>query len=393
MGLATAWHLASRGASVRLLERFEAHHTRGASHGSTRNLNNAYDTDAYLDLFDEAVSLWRALETKSGAELLGLHGLVTHGATDVVAAAHDALRARGAAVERISADAATARWPGMRFAGDALVSAEAGIVHAARALDALEAGAARHGAIIARGERVLGIETLGATSGVRVTSAGPDGAVRSFVADHLTVTAGAWSRHLLDGLIDLPELTVTEEHPAHFAPRSSRLVWPSFNHMRDAASVPDAGPRREPSSGLGSGSASDARSASDAGSALDARPAPVYGMPSPGEGVKVGFHRVGEVVDPDARSFRATDAQRDALRRYVAEWFPGLDPESPAEISCTYTSTPSEHFVLDTVGPITVGAGFSGHGFKFTPAIGRVLADAATGTASPPAFFRLPAHR
>ncbi|MEJ6488157.1 FAD-dependent oxidoreductase [Leucobacter sp. USCH14] len=361
MGLAATWQLASRGASVRLLERFGAHHTRGASHGSTRNLNNAYAEAEYLDLFDEAVTLWRALEAESRTELLGLHGLVTHGDSDVVTAAHDALVARGAAVSLLSTDEASRRWAGMRFAGDALFSKEAGIVHAARALGALEAAAIRSGAIVERGERVLRIEPRADGSGVRVTARAADGSERELAADHVTVAAGAWTESLLGDLIDLPALVVTEEHPAHFAPRSASLAWPSFNHM-----LP---PELEAEFG-----------------------APVYGMPSPGEGIKVGFHKVGDVVDPDDRTFRASEAQRERLRRYVSEWFPGLDPDTPAEISCTYTSTVSGKFILDTVGPITVGAGFSGHGFKFTPAIGGVLADAATGRATPPEFFRLAAH-
>lgn len=361
MGLATTWHLAARGHQVRLLERFEPHHTRGASHGSTRNLNNAYDEPAYLDLFDEAVVLWRALEAESGRQLLGLHGLVTHGDAAIVASAHDALIARGAAVSLLSADDASDRWSGMRFAGDVLHSREAGIVHAARALTALEAGAIRHGAIVERGQRVLDIEPFADGSGARVRTEGPDG-VRELTADHVTVTAGAWTRSLLGTIVDLPALTVTEEHPAHFAPRSTRLVWPSFNHILPPEQ-------------------------------LAAYEGPVYGMPSPGEGVKVGFHAVGAVVDPDSRPFRASEVQRASLRRYVADWFPGLDPETPAEISCTYTSTESGRFILDTIGPITIGAGFSGHGFKFVPAIGRVLADAASGRQAPPEFFRLSAHR
>ncbi|UOQ56655.1 FAD-dependent oxidoreductase [Leucobacter allii] len=360
MGLAAAWQLAGRGARVLLLERFAPHHARGASHGSTRNLNNAYDEEHYLDLFDEAVGLWRGLESATGAELLGLHGLVTHGDGALVGAAHDALARRGASIALLSADAAATRWPGMRFQGEVLLSEDAGVVRAARALDALTDAARAAGARIEHGVRVHGLEP--GADGVRVIATGADGAVREILAGHATVTAGAWSDPLLAGLVELPELTVTEEHPAHFAPRDAGTVWPSFNHLLESDD-------------------------------LDAFDGNVYGMPSPGEGVKVGFHKVGAVVDPDDRPFRASEAQRAALRDYVADWFPGLVPESAEEISCTYTSTATGRFVLDTVGPITVGAGFSGHGFKFTPAIGRVLADAATGAARPPEPFRLAAHQ
>jgi sarcosine oxidase len=70
---------------------------------------------------------------------------------------------------------------------------------------------------------------------------------------------------------------------------------------------------------------------------------------------------------------------------------PGLDADTAAPISCTYTSTETEDFVLDRRGRIVVGAGFSGHGFKFTPAVGAVLADLALDeSARAAAPFRLP---
>ncbi|GGF22032.1 FAD-dependent oxidoreductase [Subtercola lobariae] len=81
-----------------------------------------------------------------------------------------------------------------------------------------------------------------------------------------------------------------------------------------------------------------------------------------------------------------------ALQRYAREWLPGVDPDAFTEISCTYTTTPDSNFVLDRVGAITVGAGFSGHGFTFTPAIGRVLADLVEGRPAP-ALFGLAADR
>ena len=98
-----------------------------------------------------------------------------------------------------------------------------------------------------------------------------------------------------------------------------------------------------------------------------------YGLLTPGEGVKVGFHGVGEEVDPDARRFEPV-RQRE-LAAYVREWFPGLDPGTATPISCTYTSTPDEAFVLDRRGRVVVGAGFSGQGFKFAPGVGATLAD------------------
>ncbi|TQL87088.1 FAD-dependent oxidoreductase [Microbacterium saperdae] len=332
MGLATAWELTRRGLRPVVLERFARGHHEGASHGATRNFNNAYDQDHYLDLLVRARAGWDALGEVDGAPLLRLHGLVTHGDVDV-AAVRQGLDARGIPAELISAADASRRWPGMRFEGDILWSSDAGVVRAADALRELERR------ILAAGGQVrwsTPVAHIGET---------PDGAVVELAdgtrlrADTVVVTAGAWTSRLLSRF-GLPALTVTEETPAHFQPRTD-ATWPSFNHYTDPALFP----------------------------------ATVYGMPTPGKGVKVGFHLVGDEVDPDARPHLPT--HQEALAAYVREWMPGLESESAAPISCTYTSTADGTFVLDRRGRVVVGAGFSGHGFKFATGIGAELADLA----------------
>jgi sarcosine oxidase len=65
-----------------------------------------------------------------------------------------------------------------------------------------------------------------------------------------------------------------------------------------------------------------------------------------------------------------------------------VDPSTGEAAPCLYTLTDNSDFVLDRVGAVTVAAGFSGHGFKFTPLIGRMVADLVTGDAMPPDRFR-----
>ena len=73
--------------------------------------------------------------------------------------------------------------------------------------------------------------------------------------------------------------------------------------------------------------------------------------------------------------------------RYLAE----LDLDTWTAAPCIYTMTPDEHFIVDrhpAHGNVFLAAGFSGHGFKFTPAIGKILADyAMTGTTPEPVGF------
>jgi len=364
MGLATAWQLARRGERPIVLERFDRGHHEGASHGDTRNYNNAYGDDDYLDLLALAREGWDALGVVEGEPLLRRHGLVSHGAGASLGSIDGAapgvlesiaakLEGRGIPAALLDAGEAAARWSGMRFEGTVLHSPDAGVARAAAALRELE-----RRTVAARGEvrwstRVRAIAPD--ADGVDVVT--DAGALR---ADVVVVTAGAWSASLLGGGtedlgIHLPRLRVTEETPAHFAARVAG-PWPSFNHF--------VAPGSQPSN--------------------------IYGMPTPGEGVKVGFHGVGAEVDPDARPHLPT-LQRE-LRAYVREWFPGLDPDSAVPISCTYTTTPTEAFVLDRVGRVVVGAGFSGHGFKFAPGVGATLAGLALDpSAVAAAPFRLSA--
>ncbi|MDE3164743.1 MAG: FAD-dependent oxidoreductase, partial [Acidobacteriota bacterium] len=67
---------------------------------------------------------------------------------------------------------------------------------------------------------------------------------------------------------------------------------------------------------------------------------------------------------------------REAIRRY----FPEADGATLAMKTCLFTNSPDEHFLLDLHPDsprVAVAAGFSGHGFKFAPVIGEILADLA----------------
>lgn len=353
MGSAAAWELARRGCDVVLLERFGAGHANGASHGASRIYRTTYGQPEYLDLAQEALGLWRELESESGLDILTLTGGVSHGAPrrDDIAAAFEA---RGVPYEWLHPEAAAERWPGLRFDGAVLHEpSTAGRVHADRAVEAFQLVAGDHGAQVRHDAPVHSIVTV--PGGVRVSSDGGE-----FLAGRVVLAVGGWVNRFLGEALggagaqrsgELP-VVVTQEQPAHFQLRAGAPgedAWPSFTHSPS----PDLlGPGRT-------------------------WPAEAYGMATPGEGIKVGLHGVGVVTDPDLRTFLAEPERLAELQRYVEQWVPGVDPDDLVPVSCTYTTTPDEDFVLDRVGRVVVAAGFSGHGFKFGPAIGRVLADLA----------------
>jgi sarcosine oxidase len=106
-----------------------------------------------------------------------------------------------------------------------------------------------------------------------------------------------------------------------------------------------------------------------------------YGLVSPGEGVKVAEHMTGPVTDPsDDPPSDADPVAADRVQCYVEDWLPGLAPVPVHPATCLYTTTPTGDFVLERRGPVVIGSACSGHGFKFTPLVGRILADHAMST-------------
>lgn len=349
MGAATAWHLARAGREVTVLEQFEPGHVRGASHGASRNFNVAYTEPEYLAWLRDARVLWRELESDAGVPLLETTGIVTHGGGRDLAAATAAITAGGFDAELLDASAASARWPGLRFDGPVLHTPGAGRLDADASVSAFMAGAVASGARVAWRTAVSDVEVHG-DDDVRFTVTDAEGG-RRVRARRLVCTAGAWTAKTLAGVagVRLPALRVTQEQPAHFRPRDPEGSWPGFNH-HPAADDPATSWFR----------------------------VPVYGMLTPGQGVKAGWHAAGPEIDPDRRSFVPDPALTAALVRYADEWLPGVDATAYTEITCTYTSTVDARFVLERSGPVVVGAGFSGHGFKFTPVVGRTLAALAS---------------
>ena len=346
MGSAAAWQLAARGADTVLLERFEPGHVRGASHGASRIFRFAYPDPFYVELAVRALPQWREIEAATGRTLLAVTGGVDHGGTPAVAQIADALDAVGVPGQWLHPDEAAQRWPGLRFDEQVLFHPESGRLDADEAVVAFQQLAAGAGADVRHRAEVTAVRV----TGDRVDVAVADDIIH---ASRVVVTAGAWTPRILGATVHLPTLRITQEQPAHFAPRVDG-EWPSFIHHR----APDLAPFH-----FG------------------------YGMRTPGEGVKVGFHQSGVECDPDTRDYSPEAVRHRVLLDYVREWVPGVDADELTAISCTYATTANDDFVIDGFGPVVVATGFSGHGFKFAPLVGGMLADLAlTGRPAPARF-------
>lgn len=348
VGAATAYALTARGERVLLVEQHARGHHLGSSHGATRIFRQGYADPEYVALTTRALALWEALEAAAGEELIVRTGAVDHGRPEVVDAIAAAFADADIPHESLTPEQAAARWPGIAFEGNVLTHASAGRIRSERTIEVFLTLAERTGLADLRFDtRVTGLEDHG--DDVTVTLS--DGsAVRTA---SVVAAVGSWAPTLVGELLagrgaGLPAIRVTQEQPAHFPSHLPDAAWPSFVHWADGDDV--------------------------------------YGLLTPGEGVKVGFHGTGPVVDPDHRDFVPVPAEAERLQAYVARYVPGVDATKPTFISCLYDNSPDEDFVIDRVGPLTVATGFSGHGFKFAPLLGEMLAELATGGVPHPRF-------
>ena len=358
MGSATTYHLARRGLDVLGLERYDIPHTMGSSHGITRIIRRAYyEHPSYIPLVERAYDLWDDLAALSDRPVIHRTGSIDAGPPDdpVFEGSRRSCEEHDIPHEVLTGEELGERFPGYRLPEDyrALYQDDGGFVVPEQAIIAHTQAAQAEGAEIHARTRVDGW-TETSSGGVRVETARG-----TYEADRLVLAAGAWNQELADALegVAVPERQVL----AWLQPESPDLFEPA-NFPVWNLSVPEGR-----FYGL-----------------------PVYDVP----GMKLGrYHHRDEQVDPDDWN-RDPDAEDERLLREFAErYFPAGAGPTMGLATCMFTNSPDEHFILDTLPDhpqVAVGAGFSGHGFKFASVVGEVLADLVTGgTDHPIGMFRL----
>lgn len=357
IGSAAAWRLARRGASVVGLERFELGHSRGASHDTSRILRRSYHTPGYVRLAGEAYDDWSDLEHAAGEPLVTRTGgvdLFPHGAAIPVDHYATSMTAEGVPFEVLDAAGVTARWPAMRVPDGTvgLWQEDTSVVPAGRTTRVLQRLAAGAGAELRDRAPVVALEAHDdGTVGVRTGGAVP----AAYRARHVVLAADAWTGELLAHLGTTLPLTVTREQVTYFRPGDPGPLTPPalpvWIWMDDPSYY-----------GF-----------------------PVYDEPGSAGLVKAGQDVGGRLTTADGRSFEPDAEGVARLSAFVAGLLPDAG-RAERTVTCLYTLTPDRDFVLDRLPKhpaVVVGLG-AGHGFKFVPTFGRVLADLVTdgGTTS-----------
>ncbi len=340
-GAATAEALARRGQRVLLVEQFAPGHTRGSSHGDGRIIRYAYADPVYVELAQMAYPLWQEAGRRAGERLIHITGGWDCDVANSpqLAEMEANFRRYNLAYQRLTAQQSNRRWPQFHLpdGSEAIFQPDGGVAFADRAVRAFWRLAQAAGADVVTGERIVGLEVVAG----RVTLHSETG--RMYTGERLALTAGSWSGRLLQHLgLSLP-LTPLQVQVAHFP------VLSTMPHGVEAMPV-----------------------------FIDYHtPQPFYGLPQiERPGVKVGWHTAGQpLTDPD-EEHPLNAADLAVLCRFVGQRLPHLGTTPLQTILCRYTLTPDEHFVIDRhpeLPQVVIGTGFSGHGFKFGPALGELI--------------------
>ena len=356
MGSSTAYHLAKTGNKVLILEQFDFLHHRGSSHGESRTIRATYPEDYYHSLVMESYELWRTAEAEIGyrvyfpAEQLD----IGHSDDKSLAAAVDTCKKHSIPHLVLDREQLAEKYYGrVEIPADwvAVWSKYGGVIKPTKAVSMFQTLAFKNGADLKDNAEVVEIKRDGSSGGVVVSIANGE----RFRGKKCVVTVGAWARKLVKsvGGIELPiqplEATVSYWRIKEGAEGEYAIGgdFPTFASYGDTY---------------------------------------IYGTPSlefPGL-IKVAVHG-GHRCDPDKRSWGSGgELPITALKEWIEGRFGGrVDSSEPVSTQlCMYSMTPDEDFVIDFLGgefgkDVVIGGGFSGHGFKMSPAIGRILADLA----------------
>lgn len=345
MGSATVCELARRGASVLGLERFDVLHEQGSSHGNTRIIRLGYNEHPdYVPLLYRAYEMWRALQEAAGEELLVVTGGLDIGPRQgrVVSGALQACQMHKLPHQLFDAQQLHNHYPGFvvpdNFA--AVYQPDAGYLRPERCVLAHVNQARQLGAQVHTRETVLSWHKDGDTFTVVTDRA-------RYQCRSLVITAGPWAAKLVPQIAEFVQ------------PLRQVVGW--FQPQVDATFSVDNCPVF----------------------ILDVDEGEYYGFPVDEQlpGLKIGryFHQ-HEVMDPDARRRDAGPEDEALLRKALRRYLPEADGATLALQPCLFTVTPDRHFLIDQMAAcpgLTIGAGFSGHGFKFASVVGEILAELA----------------
>jgi sarcosine oxidase len=364
MGSAACWFLADRGHKVLGIEQFDIVHENGSHFGQSRIIRKAYfEHPDYVPLLERAYENWNAFEKKTDSKLFERTGILYMGRPE-----NENIKGilRSASlyqipVSEVPRQQVQEKFP-FRIPVDfkSIFEPDAGFVTPERTIRLYAGEAGKSGAVFKTNESVVGWKEVAGKVEVNTTR-------DRYTCDKLIFTSGAWTSKLIPRLP--ATLEITKQMLAWVKPKKIE-TFALGNFPCWFVEDPDLGTFY----------------------GFPVLPQNKFGDPV---GLKLARHFPGEVADPDSTDRSTPHVFEREIRNFLQAYIPDADGSLIAAKSCLYTYSSDEHFIIDHLpgysNRVTIACGFSGHGFKFVPVIGEILADLAVKgkTALPVEFLKL----
>ena len=354
-GVTAAIELKTRGHNVVLVDPGPLPHPLAASTDISKAVRRAYGADEdYTELADRSIKLWRKWNEEFGQELYHEVGVMfvlrrEMKPGDFEYESFKMLQRHGHKIERMNPARLWKRFSAWdpELYRDGVLELEAGYAESGRVVAAL-VGRARSLGIELRDD--VRFSRLNET-GDRVSGIVLDDGQR-IAADFVIMAVGAWTPYLLPFTKNFfrangqPVFHLKPRHPELFAPER----FPVFG-----ADITTTG---------------------------------YYGFPINRDGVvKIANHGPGREMSPGSPERAVTNEDEKNLREFLSSTFPALaDASIVYSRVCMYCDTHDGHFWIardpDRKG-LVIAAGDCGHGFKFAPVLGEIIADAVEEKPNP----------
>ncbi len=357
VGSAALREAAKHGWSVLGIDRFGPAHDRGSSHGRTRLIRRAYfEHPSYVPLAERAFEMWDELNKRHRTspkikELITPTGLLQIGNPDseVIQGVKRSADQHSLAIEQFNAEEIKRRLPILKVKPHhvGLFEPDAAFLRVEMCVTAMVDQAVKHGAEIV------------SNTVVQNWNVGDDGICNvatdagKFQAHRLIIAAGAWNPQLLPDLNLGLKVVQKQQHWFQLDRVDHKIEnqFPCFLVEQDNGDC-------------------------------------FYGVPEIDYlGLKVCEHTGGKPIAGPSELDRGLD--QTALARNEAFMQEHLEHGRRRLVhhsNCMYTMSPDGHFFADYYpghANVVFAAGLSGHGFKFTPVLGKHLVDLLNGQCEP----------
>ena len=339
MGSATSMFLSHNGIKVIGFDSYSPPHEFGSSLGHTRVIREAYhEGTTYVPIVQRAYEIWLEMNENSKVPIIETYGglLIGRKTGDIENALKSANK-YDIPIKKMTNDEISQKFsvlnPPKEYIG--LLESRGGAVFVENSINHMLNTALNNGSVHKYNERVVRWSKKSNYYLVETN-------LGNYKAEKLVFSSGAWITKLLPTL-KLP-IKIERQVLFWFSPRKNPDKFKSIN-------MPNSG--WDLDNGLS-----------------------FYTMPNlENRGFKVAMHHNGEFVDPDTLIRESNDSDLKMVRDFLEEYIPDGNGELIDSKVCMYTDTPDQDFLIDSHPDdenIIICSPCSGHGFKFTPAIGEI---------------------